>query len=77
MLERVAKVWRDNREAVLEQGADTIRQLQEFTEPQGVHLQRRVHRRLVSRVAMMVQGSARMLRGMDAFRDRACVHSEA
>ncbi len=35
MLERVAKVWRDNREAVLEQGADTIRQLQEFTEPQG------------------------------------------
>ena len=35
VLDRVAKVWRDNREAVLEQGADTIRQLQEFTEPQG------------------------------------------
>ena len=35
MLQRVAKVWRDNRDKVLEQGAETIRQLQEFSEPQG------------------------------------------
>ena len=35
VLERVAKVWRNNRDQVLEQGADTMRQLQEFTASQG------------------------------------------
>ena len=35
VLHRVATVWRENRDQVLEQGADTIRQLQEFTESQG------------------------------------------
>ena len=35
MLQRVAKVWEENRDKVLEQGADTIRQLQEYSEPKG------------------------------------------
>lgn len=36
VLQRVAKAWAEQRESVLSMSADVMRQLREFTEPQGV-----------------------------------------
>ena len=67
VLERVAKVWRDNRQAVLEQGANTIRQLQEFTQPQGAHCFADTYTRSTQRLGRRQEtGQARSCRRLQA-----------